>query len=269
MRSSTVTHGLRRKLCRIAVPTESVCFLFPNYAEVNPAVSELRGFFITGTDTEVGKTEVSCGLIAALKRRHYTILGMKPIASGCESTPVGLRNADALALQAVSSLALPYESINLYSFEPPIAPHIAAQDAGVTIDFAHIRAGAERLGRQADYVIVEGAGGWRVPLGQNGDMATLAKVLDLPVVLVVGIRLGCINHALLSTEAIFASGLPLAGWVANRIDPDSARFQENLDTLSDAITAPCLGVIPFLTERQPETLAGYLTIDRLFNQPAL
>jgi dethiobiotin synthetase len=247
---------------------EPVCFQYLYYAEVSATVSKLRGFFITGTDTEVGKTEVACGLIAALKQRHYTTLGMKPIASGCESTPEGLRNADALALQAVSSLALPYESINLYSFEPPIAPHIAAQDAGVAIDFNHIRAGAEQLGQRADCVIVEGAGGWRVPLGPDGDMATLAKVLGLPVILVVGIRLGCINHALLSAAAIVDSGLSLVGWVANRIDPDSARFQENLDTLQEAIVAPCLGVVPFLSEREPATLAAYLKIDCLLDQPA-
>jgi dethiobiotin synthetase len=230
-------------------------------------VSKLRGFFITGTDTEVGKTEVACGLLVALKQRRHTALGMKPIASGSESTPAGLRNADALALQAVSSLNLPYESINPYAFVPPIAPHLAAQEAGVAIDFAYIRAGADQLGRQADYVIVEGVGGWRVPLGQDGDVAALASILGLPVILVVGIRLGCINHALLSAEAIASSGLPLAGWVANRIDPDSTRFEENLDTLHNAIAAPCLGIVPFLAERPPEVLASCLQLDVLLNQP--
>jgi dethiobiotin synthetase len=217
-----------------------------------------RGFFITGTDTGVGKTWVACGLITALRQQGLSAVGMKPIASGCELTREGLRNEDALRLQAVSSYALPYNSINPYAFEPPIAPHIAAREAGVDIAFARICELAGRLCSQAEQIIVEGVGGWRVPLGRDGDVSALASALNLPVLLVVGVRLGCINHAVLSSDAIRGGGLPMAGWIANRIDPESARFEENLATLRSVIPAPCLGVIPFLGEYQAVTVAAHL-----------
>lgn len=221
------------------------------------------GFFITGTDTAVGKTWVSCGLIAALQERGHTAVGMKPVASGCLWTAEGLRNPDALALQTASSITVPYELVNPYAFEPPIAPHIAAREAGVAIAFAHIREMADQLACQADYLVVEGIGGWRVPLGSAGDVAALAAHLELPVVLVIGVRLGCLNHALLSAAAISADGVPLAGWVANVIDPYSERLAENLETLRVGIAAPCLGVIPFLSEYRPEHLASYLSLELL------
>jgi dethiobiotin synthetase len=218
----------------------------------------LKGFFITGTDTGIGKTWVGCGLIVALRRRGHRVIGMKPIASGCEVTPDGLRNEDALRLQAVSTVPVPYHSINPYAFEPAIAPHLAAREAGIDIQFIRIRELAEALALHADYVIIEGVGGWRVPLGADGFVADLAVALNLPVVLVVGIRLGCINHALLSADAIRAAGLPLAGWVANVVDPAMQRLQENLQTLTAAIPAPCLGRLPFFPEFQPEHLATCL-----------
>jgi len=226
-------------------------------------MSQLQGYFITGTDTGVGKTWVSCGLITALQRRNQRVIGMKPIASGCQRTPAGLRNDDALRLQAVSTVEVPYDSINPYPFEPPIAPHIAAREAGVEIAFARIRALAEALALHADYLIIEGVGGWRAPLCRNGDVAALAVALNLPVVLVVGIRLGCLNHAFLSAEAISASGLRLAGWIGNLIDPHTDRVTDNLETLKQGIAAPCLGITPFLPAFAIEPLAACLHLEAL------
>ena len=230
-------------------------------------MSQLQGYFITGTDTGVGKTWVSCGLITALQRRNQRVIGMKPIASGCQRTPAGLRNDDALRLQAVSTVEVPYDSLNPYAFEPPIAPHLAAQEAGVEIAFTRIRALAEALALHADYLIIEGVGGWRVPLGRDGDVAALARALNLPVVLVVGIRLGCLNHAFLSAEAILASGLPLAGWIGNLIDPHTERVTENLETLKQGIPAPCLGITPFLPTFAVEPLAACLHLEALRPPP--
>jgi dethiobiotin synthetase len=232
-------------------------------------VSALRGFFVTGTDTGIGKTWVACGLLSALQQRGYAVIGMKPVASGCMHTPAGLRNEDALRLQALSSIQLPYEMLNPYAFEPPIAPHIAAREVGQKIAFERIRAIIESLGQGADYLIVEGVGGWRVPLGEEGDVGSLAAVLGFPLILVVGIRLGCINHALLSAEAVQAKGLALAGWIANVIDPATERLAENLQTLREAIVAPCLGVVPFLPQSQPEDLASYLNLEKFFARTSI
>ncbi len=223
-----------------------------------------KGFFITGTDTGVGKTLVSCALLYALRARGLRVVGMKPVASGCEPTPEGLRNADALALQAASSSPPDYATLNPYAFAPAIAPHLAARAASVEINFARIRGCQEELIRQADAVVVEGAGGWRVPLGPNGDMADLAATLGWPVILVVGMRLGCLNHALLSAAAIRARGLPLAGWVANTIDPDMAERAANEATLAQALPAPCLGRIPHQTAGiSAAALADRLDVARL------
>lgn len=226
-------------------------------------MNPLKGFFITGTDTGIGKTWVACGLITALQRRGLRVIGMKPVASGCARTPQGLRNDDAVRLQRVSTVEVPYDSINPYAFEPAISPHIAAGEAGVNITFARIRTLAEALAGQADCLIVEGAGGWKVPLGQDGDVGALATVLQLPVVLVVGIRLGCLNHAFLSATAIESTGLPLAGWVANLIDPHTERVSAILDTLQRGVAAPCLGVTPLLSDFAPEHLAACLHPERL------
>lgn len=222
-----------------------------------------HGFFVTGTDTGIGKTWVGCGLIAALRKRGHTVIGMKPVASGCRRSAEGLRNEDALHLQRVSSLNLPYEFINPYAFEPPIAPHIAAQEAGVDISFAHILDRVHELAPLVDHLLIEGVGGWRVPLGREGDVGSLASALELPVVLVVGVRLGCLNHAFLSAEAIAADGLPLVGWVANLIDPQTERLVENLETLRGGIAAPCLGVISWQDEFSPGRIASCLDVGLL------
>lgn len=228
-------------------------------------MNPLKGFFVTGTDTGIGKTWVSCGVIAALQKHGQRVIGVKPIASGCHPTPQGLRNEDALLLQAASSASISYESINLYAFEPAIAPHIAAAEVGADIDFSWICEMTEALTLHADFLVVEGVGGWRVPLGKHGDVGALASALKLPIVLVVGVRLGCLNHAFLTAEAIQGAGLTLAGWVANIIDPNTERLDENLDALRLGIAAPCLGVTPHLTTFEPNHLAACLHLDALLS----
>ena len=228
----------------------------------------MKGFFVTGTDTACGKTEVSLGLIQALRQRGFKVQGMKPVASGCTAGPRGLRNDDAQRLRAQSSRRVPYDWVNPYAFSPPIAPHIAAREAGVEIGLDLIRERAEALAALADGLIVEGVGGWRVPLGPGLAVSDLPRALGLPVILVVGLRLGGINHALLTAESILASGCHLVGWVANQIDPGLARREENLATLSSLIRAPSIGFIPWLGEpgggMAPATLASHLAIGKIW-----
>ncbi|MFN4340807.1 MAG: dethiobiotin synthase [Azonexus sp.] len=198
-------------------------------------------YFLTGTDTEIGKTFITCALLHRARRDGLRATGLKPVAAGTDAS--GL-NEDVENIRAASSVELPRHLINPYCFAPPIAPHIAAAEAGVTIDFAPIRAACEAARQQADLVIVEGVGGFCVPLGENRGSDDLAVTLGLPVILVIGMRLGCISHALLTAEAIAARHLPLAGWVANRIDPAMSRFDENLAALRSRLPAPLLGVVP-------------------------
>ncbi|MCC5812310.1 MAG: dethiobiotin synthase [Ectothiorhodospiraceae bacterium] len=223
----------------------------------------MAGLFVTGTDTEVGKTVVSCALLHALKRAGLRVAGMKPVASGCRRTAQGLRNEDALALQASSHAALPYERINPVALEPAVAPHLAAEDAGVVIDPLALAAAARDLERQVDVLLVEGAGGWRVPLGPREGFPDLARELDYPVVLVVGIRLGCINHALLTAEAARADGRRLAGWVANAAQPEDALFQRQIDSIQGRIDLPLLGILPWQPPPNPTGLAARLDIGPL------
>jgi dethiobiotin synthetase len=206
----------------------------------------MRSIFVTGTDTEVGKTRISVGIIHKLVAQGYKVAAMKPIASGCEVTVDGLRNEDALALMAASNVDLPYELVNPYAFKPAIAPHIAAQQVGVDIDFEIIQKNYDLIQQQADLVVVEGAGGWLVPLNNTTTMADLAKQLKLDVVLVVGIRLGCINHALLTATAIQQSGLEFKGWVANDLE-SSLQLNEMLATLKQHIQEPNMGMVPQLS----------------------
>lgn len=200
-----------------------------------------HGFFVTGTDTEVGKTHVTCALLHATRQRGLTAVGMKPIAAGVEADG---RNGDVVQLLTASSIASPLEWMNPFLYDPPIAPHIAARESGRPIDMEVIRWTYRQLGTLAEVVWVEGVGGFRVPLDERYDTADLAQALGLPVVLVVGMRLGCLNHALLTAEAVARRGLTLAGWVANRIDPNMTRFEENLATLCSRLDAPLLGVTP-------------------------
>lgn len=206
-----------------------------------------RQFFVAGTDTGVGKTYVAALLLRAFAAQGKTTLGLKPVAAGCTPTAGGLRNDDALALMAAATVKLPYAQVNPVALVAPVAPHIAAAQENRRLRVAQLAGlvrGATLQGR-ADITLVEGAGGWRVPLNEGETLADLARELQLPVILVVGLRLGCINHALLTAEAIRRDGLVLAGWVANAIDPAMTARQENIATLRALLPAPCIGVLSF------------------------
>ncbi|MCJ8170343.1 dethiobiotin synthase [Atopomonas sediminilitoris] len=221
-------------------------------------------FFITGTDTEIGKTTIAAGLLCAARQQGVTTAAGKPVASGCTQTGEGLRNDDALALQAQCEPALAYEQINPFAFAPAIAPHIAAREVGVTLTSAGLAAAlAPVLGCGAAFTVIEGAGGWRVPLHDGETLADLAKVLNVPVILVVGVRLGCINHALLTAEAIQRDGLTLAGWVANIVEPNTSRLDDNLATLEQSLPAPCLGRVPYLSDASAAQVAAHLDLSPL------
>jgi dethiobiotin synthetase len=204
-----------------------------------------QNFFITGTDTGVGKTLISCALLSKLSQQGLTVQGMKPVASGCQQTPDGLRNEDAELLMNYSSMDLPYSTINPYAYAEAVAPHLLADQVGETIKLELIRDKYREISSQSDCVIVEGVGGWMVPLNNTQTVADLAVLLDLPVVLVVGMRLGCINHALLTHQAIIDSGLSCAGWIANQIDADMQRVNENITAIEQRIGAPLLGKVNY------------------------
>lgn len=203
----------------------------------------MRTLFVTGTDTGAGKTRVACALLAAFAARGLRVAGMKPVAAGTMATPEGLRNEDALALIAASTGRPPYRTVNPYLFTAPIAPHIAAADAGVPIRIETIADCHAQLAADHDIVVVEGAGGLLVPLDESDTFADLARRLDAPVMLVVGLRLGCLNHTLLTVEALATRGLHLAGWTGSAVDPDFARSDENLACLQRRIDAPCWGTL--------------------------
>ncbi|MER2296088.1 MAG: dethiobiotin synthase [Pseudomonas sp.] len=223
-----------------------------------------QAYFIAGTDTDVGKTTIAAGLLHAARLQGLSTLGAKPVASGCTMTAKGLRNSDAQALIDESSIKLDYQQVNPFAFEPAIAPHVAAREAGVALEVAALaRAMRHVLDQGADFTLVEGAGGWRVPLSDQANLSDLAIALKLPVILVVGVRLGCINHALLSAEAIARDGLQLAGWVANVIEPRTARLEENLASLAERLPAPCLGRVPKLKQATADAVAEHLQLDLL------
>lgn len=219
-----------------------------------------RGVFVTGTDTGIGKTVVATGLVRGLVAQGQRVAVMKPVASGSERTSEGLRNEDALALMAVSNVTAPYGIVNPYCFEPAISPHIAANDVGIQVDLAQIRRSYESLADRSDWIVAEGAGGWLAPIGAATSIRDLAQTLQLPVVMVVGLRLGCINHALLTKLAIESQGARFAGWVANAIDPAMPRRTENLETLIALIGEPPLAIVPPLTpEAAPLQLSDAAT----------
>lgn len=203
-----------------------------------------QGYFITGTDTGIGKTWSTLAVMHVLQQRGLIVLGMKPIAAGCEWRDGYWRNEDALLIQQYASINLPYSEINPYAFEMPVSPHLACGET--VVDLSRIHECLMSLQRQADLVLVEGAGGWLSPLSPDFDNAQLAAKLRLPVIMVVGVRLGCINHALLTQQAIVASGVDFAGWIAVKMDQSMSHQQENIDYLRQRIDSPLLGVLPYM-----------------------
>jgi dethiobiotin synthetase len=220
-----------------------------------------RAYFVTGTDTDAGKTLVSSALLLRARQQGWQTAAVKPVATGGLPHQGVLKNDDALQLQRQSTLLLDYALVNPVCLHDPIAPHIAAQEAGIALHAALLATACRRvLALGADFTLIEGAGGWRVPLNDRETLADLARLLGLPVILVVNMKLGCINHALLSCEAIAADGLPLAGWVANRAAPQMSRFEQNLASLDRLLPAPRLGMVPHLTPVSAEQAAPWLRL---------
>jgi dethiobiotin synthetase len=244
-------------------------------------------YFVTGTDTDSGKTLISSALLHRVKLNDPKVrsCGLKPIASGCAVTDVGLRNADALALMDEATVKLHYDVVNPFAFVPAIAPHIAAKQSGQTLSAQQI---VDTLINapiwDADVILIEGAGGWRLPLGEGEYLSDSVKLLqqalcnknfknnnlnnalqrhELGVILVVGMKLGCLNHALLTQEAIINDGLSIVGWVANQMDPNMAEIDENLESVKAMIAAPFMGYVPFLSDPSPRAAAEYLTCPKL------
>lgn len=224
-----------------------------------------RTYFVTGTDTEVGKSVVSAAILRKAADLSLRTVAMKPVASGCEQTPGGLRNEDALLLMDHMTETVPYEQVNPVALEPAIAPHVAARQADRQVTVQRLAGFARGLMmKPADLMLIEGAGGWRVPLNERELYSQLPAELNLGVIVVVPLRLGCINHALLTVEAIRRDGLTVAGWVANR--PDEVQMScedETLEFLRSHLHAPCLGVLPWLSELNIAELASQLDIQPL------
>jgi len=220
----------------------------------------MSAFYVTGTDTGIGKTLASAALLHALRGQGLRAVGMKPVASGCEGSAGAWRNADALALQAAGEPGIAYADINPFALQHPLAPELAARDAGVDVALPPIVAAHARLASVADAVVVEGVGGWAAPLSATLMQADLVRALRLPVLLVVGLRLGCINHALLSARAIAADGAHLAGWIGSHVDPQMERVEDNLAILRARLPAPCWGVLPHAPGADPAAMARHLRI---------
>lgn len=221
------------------------------------------GYFITGTDTGVGKTWSTVALMRCFKKQDKIVLGMKPVASGCLLLERKLMNEDALLLQRNASLNIPYEEVNPYAFELPVSPHLAAAETGTEIEFDEILKKFDDLKSRSDCVLVEGVGGWFVPLNANQSVADLAKRLDLPVILVVAVRLGCINHSVLTYRAILSSGLQCAGWIASCTEPDMLCREENIKTIAKLVEAPLLGVLPYLEKIDFDLFAQHINVNKL------
>lgn len=222
-----------------------------------------QAYFVTGTDTGVGKTLVAAALLHAFAGRGVAAVGMKPVAAGCERIAGGLRCEDVDRLRAAGNVAAPPELINPYALVPPVAPHIAAEQAGEEICLETIAGSFLRLREMAEVVVVEGVGGFMVPLNSQQDTADLAEMLGLPVVLVVGLRLGCLSHALLTAAAVERRGLELAGWVANQIEPGMPLLQANVTALEQRLHAPLLGVVPYREGLTAAVAAGWLCVELL------
>ena len=218
-----------------------------------------RTYFVVGTDTDVGKTTIACALLYLAQQQGFSTLAAKPVASGSTPTLDGLRNNDALSLQAQCSESIPYELINPFAFEPAIAPHIAATQANINLSIPKLFTAVQAVtAKKANYTLIEGAGGWHVPINQQERLSDLAKTLQFPIILIVGIKLGCINHTLLTVEAIKNAGICIAGWVANHAIPPTDAAQENIDYLRQSLAIPCLGVVPYLPTATAEDISSYL-----------
>jgi dethiobiotin synthetase len=227
-----------------------------------------RGLFVTGTDTGVGKTVIACALVRALRAQGARVAVLKPVASGSVRTSGGLRNADALALQHAAGWEdVPYPEVNPYCFEPPVSPHIAAKEVNIEIDTSMIRRKYDTLLAEWDWVIVEGAGGWFAPISEHRTMADLAWSLSVPALMVVGLKLGCLNHAQLTRLGIESQGVSLLGWIANCIDPAMARSAENLTALERLLGEPALAVVPHTSEAGAAAALSGLA-QRLAQRPA-
>ncbi len=221
-------------------------------------MSGTLGFFVTGTDTGIGKTRSMVVLMEALKGRGFKVSGMKPVGSGCYIEHGELINNDAFLLAKHASINIPYRTVNPYALESPTSPHIAAEQAGIEVSFETILDAFNALQKQSDIVLVEGVGGWEVPLNSEQTIAELALALGLPVILVVGLRLGCLNHALLTYRAIIQTGLTCSGWIGNRVDSGFEFIEEYLQTLEQKIDAPMLGSLPYCPEFSPCEDVNYL-----------
>ncbi|MCK4743435.1 MAG: dethiobiotin synthase [Sulfuriflexus sp.] len=226
----------------------------------------MKGYFITGTDTGVGKTLCAAGLLEAFKQQGKTTIAMKPVASGCEETSEGLRNEDALLLMQHMTAEASYEEVNPYTFVPPMAPHLAAVREGLTINSEPLVKQARQLSDRADCIVIEGAGGWLAPLNETQSFADLAKQFEIPVILVVGIRLGCLNHALLTVENMQQRDVCIAGWIANAGLPetdDCMDIEENIASLVSRIAAPLLGTVPQIADKNIVKIASLLDVSSL------
>ena len=220
-------------------------------------------YFVTGTDTGVGKTLISCALLHAFAAQGLRVAGMKPVAAGCDDDD---HNEDAKQLRAACNILASYGQINPYNFYHPIAPHIAARHVGISVNFERILTSFQELNAQADVVIVEGVGGFKVPLNDKQDTADLAQQLELPVILVVGMRLGCLSHALLTADAIAAYGLRLAGWVANVVNAHMPALRDNIAALEQRLNGPLLGVVEYQALPDAHVVAAQLNIELLNNE---
>ncbi|MGF1774541.1 dethiobiotin synthase [Vibrio wakamikoensis] len=221
----------------------------------------MKALFIAGTDTEVGKTVVSKAILSAVGAQGKTTIGYKPLAAGCEKTEQGLRNSDALHLQQAANLNVDYDLVNPYALSLPASPHIAAIADDVEVDYQVLSNVLEQHKQNSDFVLVEGAGGWRVPVSKDDCLSTWVKQEKLPVVLVVGIKLGCLSHAMLTAEAIKADGLELVGWVANRVNPGVEHYAEIIEMLESSMGAPKLGEIPYVPGCKKRDLGKYINLE--------
>ena len=224
----------------------------------------MSAFFITGIDTEVGKTFATCALLKAAQKNGFRALGLKPVAAGADITEAGLRNEDATALISASNVVLPYETVNPVCSPDPISPHLSLRNQGLQLDVRRlVDLCGPGLSVQADLTLVEGAGGWRVPLNDHETLADFAKQLGLPVIMVVSMRLGCLNHAMLTAEAIERDGLNLCAWIANSLDPHMLAHEDNIRSLQARLSAPMLGHIPFCSTKNNIDASEFVDISKL------